>query len=143
MEQTKKTDDPLLEILKERAKELNCLYQIEEILNNRQLSLPEIFEGIIKAIRSGWQFPEICQARIVYENSSYQSPNYQPSSWMDSSDIKVDDKILGKVEVSYTKKVPWREGGFFLDKEHTLIQTIADRIGQVILHRPNGAYITG
>lgn len=135
MEQTKKTDDPLLEILKERAKELNCLYQIEEILNNRQLSLPEIFEGIIKAIPSGWQFPEICQARIVYENSSYQSPNYQPSSWMDSSDIKVDDKILGKVEVSYTKKVPWREGGFFLDKEHTLIQTIADRIGQVILHR--------
>lgn len=135
MEQTKKTDDPLLEILKERAKELNCLYQIEEILNNRQLSLPEIFEGIIKAIPSGWQFPEICQARIVYENSSYQSPNFQPSSWMDSSSIKVDDKVLGKVEVSYTKKVPWREGGFFLDKEHTLIQTIADRIGQVILHR--------
>ncbi len=135
MEQTKKTDDPLLEVLKERAKELNCLYQIEEILNNRQLSLPEIFEGIIKAIPSGWQFPEICQARIVYENSSYQSPDFQPSSWMDSSNIKVDEKVLGKVEVSYAKKVPWREGGFFLDKEHTLIQTIADRIGQVILHR--------
>lgn len=130
-----KMDDPLLEILKERAKELNCLYQIEEILNNRHLSLAEIFEGIIKTIPSGWQFPEICQARIIYENSSYQSPNFQPSSWMDSSDIKVDGKILGKVEVSYTKKVPWREGGFFLDKEHTLIQTIADRIGQVVLHR--------
>lgn len=135
MEQTKKTDDPLLEILKERAKELNCLYQIEEILNNRQLSLPEIFEGIVKTIPSGWQFPDICRARIVYENASYQSPNFQPSSWMDSSNIRVDDKILGKVEVSYIKKVPWREGGFFLDKEHTLIQTIADRIGQVILHR--------
>ncbi|MGE5606148.1 MAG: PEP/pyruvate-binding domain-containing protein [Bacteroidota bacterium] len=135
MEQFKKSDDPLLEILKERAKELNCLYQIEEILNNRHLSLAEIFEGIIKTIPSGWQFPEICQARIIYENSSYQSANFQPSSWMDSSDIKVDGKILGKVEVSYTKKVPWREGGFFLDKEHTLIQTIADRIGQVILHR--------
>lgn len=135
MEQTKKNDEPLLEILKERAKELNCLYQIEEILNNRQLSLPEIFEEIIKTIPSGWQFPDICQARIVYENSSYQSPDFQPSSWVDSSNIKVDEKILGKVEVSYTKKVPWREGGFFLDKEHKLIQTIADRIGQVILHR--------
>lgn len=135
MEQFKKTDESLLEVLKERAKELNCLYQIEEILNNRQLSLPEIFEGIIKTIPSGWQFPEICQARIVYENSSYQSPNFQPSPWMDSSDIKVDEKVLGRVEVSYTKKAPWREGGVFLDKEHTLIQTIADRIGQVILHR--------
>lgn len=135
MEHTKKTDDPLLEVLKERAKELNCLYQIEEILNNRHLSLPEIFEGIIKTIPSGWQFPEICQARIIYENSSYQSPGFQPSSWMDGSDIKIDGKILGRVEVSYSKKVPWREGGFFLDKEHTLIQTIADRIGQVVLHR--------
>jgi hypothetical protein len=130
-----KNDDSLLDVLKERAKELNCLYQIEEILNNRHLSLAEIFEGIIKTIPSGWQFPENCQARIVYENSSYQSSNFQPSAWMDSSNIKVDDKVLGKVEVSYIKKMPWREGGVFLDKEHTLIQTIADRIGQVILHR--------
>lgn len=135
MDHLKKSDESLLEVLKERAKELNCLYQIEEILNNRKLSLPEIFEGIIKTIPSGWQFPEICQARIVYENSSYQSPNYQPSSWVDSCKIKVDDKVVGKIEVSYTKKVPWREGGFFLEKEHKLIRTIADRIGQVILHR--------
>lgn len=56
MEHTKKTEDSLLDVLKEGAKELNCLYQIEEILNNRQLSLPEIFEGIIKTIPSGWQF---------------------------------------------------------------------------------------
>ncbi|HOQ24908.1 MAG TPA: PEP/pyruvate-binding domain-containing protein [Bacillota bacterium] len=135
MDHINKNEDPVLEILKERAKELNCLYQVEEVLSNRQLSMPEIFEEIVRIIPSGWQFPDICQARIVYENSSYQLPNFIPSPWMDSSDIKVDDKIVGRVEVSYTKKVPWREGSFFLDKEHQLIRTIADRIGQVILHR--------
>lgn len=135
MNENQQSDLQLLEILKERAKELNCLYQVEEILSNSQLSLAEVFKGIIKVIPSGWQFPEICQARIVYNNISYQSPNYKASTWLDSSDIKVENQTVGKVEVSYTKKVPWREGSYFLDKEHQLIQTIADRIGQVILHR--------
>ncbi len=135
MDLTRQSDNPLLEVLKERAKELNCLYEIEGILSNQQLSLPEMFEEIIKAIPSGWQFPDICKARIIYESSSYHSPDFRPSPWMDSSDIKVDGKVVGKVEVSYIQKVPWTDGGYFLDKEHQLIQTIADRIGQVILHR--------
>lgn len=75
MDHINKNEDPVLEILKERAKELNCLYQVEEVLSNRQLSMPEIFEEIVRIIPSGWQFPDICQARIVYENSSYQLPD--------------------------------------------------------------------
>ena len=65
--------DQLLQILRERAKELNCLYQIEELLANDALSLQEVFEGIIKTIPSGWQYPEICQARIIYDNATYKT----------------------------------------------------------------------
>jgi len=35
-----------MHILKERAKELNCLYQVDEILNNQRFSLAEMFEAL-------------------------------------------------------------------------------------------------
>ncbi|HHV99334.1 MAG TPA: pyruvate, phosphate dikinase [Clostridiaceae bacterium] len=125
----------LLDVLKEREKELNCLYLVEEYLNNRRLSLPEVFEGIIKTIPSGYQFPEFCEARIVYGNTCYQTPGFRNTPIMDSSNIKVDEKVVGKLQVVYTRDVPQSQEGYFLDKERRLIKTIADRIGQTILYR--------
>jgi len=125
----------LLDVLKEREKELNCLYRVEEYLNNRRLSLSEVFEGIINAIPSGYQFPEFCEARILYGNTCYQTPGFRSRPILDSSNIKVDDKVVGKLQVVYTREVPQSAEGYFLDKERRLIKTIADRIGQTILYR--------
>jgi pyruvate,water dikinase len=130
-----RTGEYLIDVLKERAKELNCLYRIEEYLNNRRLSLPEIFEGIISTIPSGWQFPELCEARLTYENTSYQTPGFRSTSISDSCNIKVDEKVVGTLQVIYTRDVPKSDEGYFLDKERRLIKTIADRIGQTILFR--------
>jgi len=124
-----------MHILKERAKELNCLYQVDEILNNQRFSLAEMFEAIVQAIPSGWQFPEICEARIVYENNNYQTSKFYPSPYSEKSPIKVDGKVVGYLEVAYTEQVPQTEEGCFLEKERKLINTIADRIGQTIFHR--------
>ena len=55
----------LLYSLHERAKELNCLYRIEEILSQPQLPTQEIFDRIVRAIPAGWQYPEACQARCL------------------------------------------------------------------------------
>ena len=41
--------DKLLHSLSERAKELNCLYQIEELLRDHECDIEDIFFGIIKA----------------------------------------------------------------------------------------------
>lgn len=124
-----------LYFLNERAKELNCLYQIDELLSNQRLSLADIFKGIVKAIPSGWQFPEICHARIVYENSSYQTSGFYLSSFSESISIKVDDKDLGVLEVSYSSGSPKGVEEIFLEKERKLIRTIAERIGQTIFLR--------
>ena len=125
----------LLDNLKERAKELNCLYQVDEILNNQRLSLPEIFRELTRIIPSGWQFPEVCKARIVYDNHSYETSGFRSSPYSTSAHIKRDGKAVGKVEVVYITEVIKSEEGYFLEKELKLIRTIADRIGQTILQR--------
>ena len=129
------SDEYLLDCLKERAKELNCLYQVDEILNNSRLSLSDIFKEVTRVIPSGWQFPELCKARIIYDNCSYQTPGFHTSPFFDSHAIKIDGKLIGKIEVFYITRVVRSPEGYFLEKEHKLLKTIADRIAQIILQR--------
>jgi len=124
-----------LDNLKERAKELECIYRVDEVLNNKRLSMPEIFKELVVIIPEGWQFPEVCKASITYENQSYHSPGFVGSPWSDAAPIKVGGKTVGKIEVVYTVKVPRSSEGYFLDKERKLIRTIAERIGQTAQHR--------
>ncbi len=129
------SNDQLINTLRERAKELNCLYQVEEILAGSDSSLPDMFKRIIQIIPSGWQYPEICQARIKFEDTEYKNSDHIQTIWSDTAEIRVEDKVSGFIEVSYIEEVPPSEKGFFLEKERKLIVTIADRIGQTVFHR--------
>ncbi|ANA40998.1 hypothetical protein A2G06_12750 [Geobacter anodireducens] len=127
----------LIQVLLEREKELNCLYRIEELLARRSGSLAGLFRDIIAAIPSGWRYPELCQARIVYDGAVYQPPHFIPSRWSEAVPISAGDREAGSLEISYVREVPFSpEGeGVFLEKESKLLRTIADRIGQTLLHR--------
>ncbi|HPJ44045.1 MAG TPA: PEP/pyruvate-binding domain-containing protein [Spirochaetota bacterium] len=127
--------DQLINILRERAKELNCLYQVEEILSCYNGSLHDMFMSIIDIIPSGWQYPEICQARILFQGIEYKKESYTPTEWADIAEIRIEEKVTGFIEVSYTQEVTPSETGYFLEKERKLIATIADRISQTIFHR--------
>ena len=73
MARKKKSIDKLVDSLEERAKELDCLYHIEEILSNYDESLEDISNKIIQAIPTGCKYPGLCQTRITFENTSFSS----------------------------------------------------------------------
>lgn len=125
----------LIQVLLEREKELNCLYRIEELLAQGAGSLAGLFQDIIAAIPSGWRYPELCQARIVYDGVVYEPPGYTAGRESESVPIFTGDRESGYLELSYTAEVPLSSEGVFLEKERKLLRTIADRIGQTLLHR--------
>ncbi len=127
--------DRLVYKLKERAKELNCLYEVQEILNKQELTLEEIFSSIIQAIPPGWQYPDICQAEIQYAEMFFRSPGFTEVPWVQSADIVVQDSVVGRISVSYTAEMPKLDEGPFLREERRLINTIADQVGYLLLHR--------
>jgi len=135
MNEKTNSNEYLLDVLQERAKELNCLYRIDEILNDESLSLPEIFEQIITALPEGFRFPEHCRARIVFKEHPYESKGYIPSEISEKADIKVEDTVVGFVEAIYTREVQRENDDFFLNKERQLLRTIAYRIGQTVMYR--------
>ena len=121
--------------LQERAKELTCLYKIEELLNNPELSIEDAFSKVIEAIPPGWQFPDITEAKLTYNEKSYRTKKFMNTPWLLEETIKVQDKIVGKISVCYISEKPYIDFGPFLKEEQKLLRTIADRLGHYILHR--------
>ena len=125
----------ILRELQERAKELNCLYKVDELLNRPELSLEEIFRGMIDVLPPGWQYPHDCQARIIFEDRVIQPPDFVPTPSVQSANIVVQGETVGSVEVSYRAHVPKSDEGPFLKEERKLIETIADRIASHVMQR--------
>ncbi|MCF7811744.1 nucleotidyltransferase domain-containing protein [bacterium] len=121
--------------LRERAKELNCLYEIDELLKDYKRDLRSVFGDITDAITKGWQYPNLCRARIIYLGQHYQSPDFVSSKWKLSAYIEVQEKKVGDLEVYYTEETPLDKRGYFLPEEEHLLITIARRIGDFIQHK--------
>jgi pyruvate, water dikinase len=125
----------MLYALEERAKELNCLYRVGELLSQTERPLNEIFRGIVEVLPAGWQYAQDCQAQIIFENRTIQSPDYRQSPWIQKASIAVQGEVLGTVEVSYRDEMPRSDEGPFLKEERKLIDTIAERIASAITQR--------
>jgi pyruvate,water dikinase len=131
----------LFSTLHERAKELNCLYRIEEILSLYDVPLEEVFRQVIEAIPAGWQFPDFCQAQITYGSEIFESPEFEETPYTNSAEIRVQDASVGRLCVSYRKATPESDSGPFMKGEVKLIHTVAERLGHFILHqRLRGMY---
>ena len=127
--------EEIIDALEERAKELNCLYRIEELLNDPEVTLADTLEGVVRAIPPGWQYPEFCQARITFQQATYASPGFRKTPWVQKADIVIQGEVVGTIEVSYTRKRPQMDEGPFLTEERKLINTIAERLGHFIWHK--------
>ncbi len=135
MKQSAGSVDAILEVLRERAKELTCLYRILDVCDHVDEPPSEIFREILEIIPSGWQYPDDCLARITVEENVYQPAGMTATPWVLSAPIRVHGELLGSLDIFYSREHPAADVGPFLEQERKLIQTIAERLGQLILHR--------
>ena len=118
--------------LKERVKELNCLYGLTNIVKDKTLTTNEALKKIINLIPPAWQYPEITCARITIDKNEYKTNNLKETKWNQISNIIVDDRKIGVLEVYYLKEKPTIDEGPFLNDERRLIDAIADLLGRYI-----------
>jgi len=131
-------NQPLNELvhqLQERAKELNCIYQVQALLNSPQKPIEEICQGLIRVLPSGWQYPEICQVKVNCLGKTYQTDGLIESPWEQSAEILVRDEMVGKISIYYVQGRPISDEGPFLKEERKLINTIVEELGFFILHQ--------
>ncbi len=118
--------------LRERVKELNCLYRITETVDRYDGSLDELLQGIADGLPCSWQYPDIACARIVFGEREYATGGFQRSPWRQAQELVVSGKGAGVVEVYYLTEMVTVDEGPFLKEERLLINAVTERTGKII-----------
>jgi len=119
-------------MLAERIKELNCLYDISSLRDVTSFSLDGILQAIVDFIPTAIQYPEITCARIKFDHYEFTTKNFKNTKWKLLQEIKVNDERIGDLEVCYLEKKRELEEGPFLTEAKNLITAIAESIAQVV-----------
>ena len=114
--------------LRERIKELTCLYRISQV----KLSVDDSFEDRLRAIvhllPPAWQYPDSAAARIVLDNREYATGDFVAVRCRQSADILVKDERRGFIEVAYIGERLECAEQPFLTEEKSLLQAIAREV---------------
>lgn len=114
--------------LHERIKELQTLHTVSETLHEEKKTMNDAFAEIVKLMPRGWQYPEVCNARIVFEDTEYLCDNYSTPLAVQSAEFITQDNRKGVIEIGYTVGKPHVYEGPFLKEERDLINTLAEMI---------------
>jgi len=114
--------------LRERIKELTCLYGIAQVVARPEASTDEVLLNIVDLLPPAWLHPKIACARIVLNGQSYTTQGFQETPYRQTSDILVNGERLGFVEVAYKEKRLTRDEGPFLLEERSLIDSVSREV---------------
>lgn len=121
--------------LTERVKELDCLYGITRLAQNRDRPLPEMAGAIADLICASWQYPEVACARITLDGTEYATPNFRRTRWRQAAPVIIQGEEGGQVEVCYLEERPASGEGPFLTEERSLLDAVADLVGRIVTQR--------
>ena len=119
--------------LRERIKELNCLYGIAQLAESASDSIDDFLRRVVDILPPSWQYPEITCARLVYKGKAYKSKGFKATKWRQSARIIVFNEPAGEVEVFYLKECPPFFEGPFLREERALLDAVAEHVGAVAM----------
>jgi signal transduction histidine kinase len=121
--------------LRERVKELTCLYGIAQLAERSGARLEKIFQEIAECLPPAWQYPEIAAARIVFDGECCESTGFDKCVQKQIADLVVQGQPRGSVEVGYIRHKPELDEGPFLKEERSLIDTVARQIAILVERR--------
>ncbi|HEY50604.1 MAG TPA: helix-turn-helix transcriptional regulator [Dehalococcoidia bacterium] len=126
------TEQPKVEsALRERIKELNCLYGVSQLAERHFNSLDNLLEELVNFLPHSWQYPDIACARIVFNEKTYKSEGFKVTQWRQTSRIYVYSEPVGEVAMFYLEARPPADEGPFLAEERALLDALADQIGTI------------
>jgi DNA-binding CsgD family transcriptional regulator len=123
--------DKVENALRERVKELNCLYGISQLAERYIHSLDDLLQELVKFLPYSWQYPEVTCARVLFEGKTYTSDRFKVTNWRQSALIYVHHEPVGEVGIFYLEECPPADEGPFLKEERALLDVVAEQIGTI------------
>ena len=117
--------------LRERIKELNCLYGISQLAERHLYSLDDLLQEMVNFLPYSWQYPEITCARILFKGTTYTSDRFKVTNWRQSARIYMYHEAVGECGIFYLEECPPADEGPFLKEERALLDAVAEQIGTI------------
>ena len=117
--------------LRERIKELNCLYGISQLAERYLHSLDGLLQELVDFLPYSWQYPEVTCARVLFKGKTYASRRFEVTDWRQSARIYMYHEAVGEVSVFYLEECAPADEGPFLKEERALLDTVAEQIGTI------------
>jgi signal transduction histidine kinase len=118
------------EKLKERIKELSCLYDMSKIAKATGLSVDEVLQQIVNRISSAFQHENAAICELKFGNQSFTSKELPENTITIKQDIQLSTEEIGSLWIHY----PAAEFTLadFLEEEYLLLEKLATEISDVI-----------
>jgi DNA-binding CsgD family transcriptional regulator len=117
--------------LRERIKELNCLYGVSQLAERYLYSLDELLQELVNFLPYSWQYPEITCARVLFKGKTFTSDRFKVTNWRQSSRIYMYHEAVGECDIFYLEECPPYDEGPFLKEERALLDAVAEQIGTI------------
>lgn len=121
--------------LRERVKELTCLYAVARILEQAGAGFDDAMRDIVETLPPAWQFPETAQARLALDGREWRSTGCGAARTAQAAPVVVDGVARGEVEVAYRDERPASGEGPFLREERALLDAVALHVGAFVARR--------
>ncbi len=121
--------------LRERVKELSCLYGIALLVEKPNISLDEILQGITDLLPPAMLYPKIASAQITFDTNYYTTHGFRNVKDKLSADIIINNEKRGIIEVGYNEIKVELDEGPFLKEERDLIDTVASEVDLIVERR--------
>ncbi len=118
--------------LEERAKELECVYAVDEVLQDRSLTLSDAMMKLTRIIPTGFSNPPATRVRISLWANGYETPEFSKIRELYCVPVLLEKETVGKVIVGYVPDLA-KEEYQILNYEIKMMNTIALRISQLAL----------
>ena len=128
----KAAEETLLAALRERVKELTCLFELSRIIERPGIGIEDILRETAWLLPSAFQHPDVAGARIELEGAEFASSGFVASRWRLSVPLELFGKPAGFVEVCYREEQPPADNGPFQVEELALLKTVAQRLEDVV-----------
>jgi len=121
----------LLNESRERVKEISCLYRAVDLARQSR-SIEHLLSKFPAVIEPGLQFPERARAKISFDGVDYRSRSFKETEWKMSSNIVSGQRQRGTMEVYYIERSPDADEGPFLREERSLLDNLAQILGDAL-----------
>jgi two-component system, NtrC family, sensor kinase len=118
--------------LKERIKELNCLYALSKAAWAADNDLDTILSKTLEVLPKAMQHQSMAEASVTIHKNIHATSGFDKCKYVIESLITIDKKKYGKIEVGYRSTTKQKTRPTFLQEEKDLLKAVSREIALLI-----------